>query len=291
MMKAHCKPLLLFLLVVALAIFTDDARACTLWAAAGDGVEDGGTLLAKNRDMPPQISELRIYTPKTGYRFLGLFHVKGAKALPVAGINEKGLAIVSATASSIPRVERYATGRGLNEKLLTAFDSVDSLLADRELLSASHPTFYMAADRKKIAVIEVGPKGQVAVKTQENGVLFHTNHYLDPKLLQANEKVGRSSQVRLDRIGALMTGAPVPFNVEAFKRFSEDQSGGPDDSIWRTGSTPARERTLATWIVSLPKNGYPTVSVKLANPDEPVKTFTFTLDNSFWTERSKAIVY
>lgn len=281
-------------LVVSAALFmaaATGAKGCTLWAAAGDRVEGGGTLLAKNRDMPPQVSELRIYTPKAGNRFLGLFHVKGAKSFPVAGVNEKGLAIVSATASSIPRAERYATGRGLNEKLLTAFDSVDGLLASPDALSASHPTFYVVADRTKIAVIEIGPKGQVATKTENSGVLFHTNHYLDPKLLWVNERTGRSSQVRLDRIRELLASHAGPLTLEAFTAFSEDTKGGPDDGIWRTGSAPNKERTLATWIVSLPKTADPVVAVKLANPGEPVKTFTFTLDNSFWTDRSKAIVY
>jgi isopenicillin-N N-acyltransferase-like protein len=278
-----------FFVAVALAV-PGGAHACTVWAAAGDKTASSGTLLAKNRDRTPQRSELRVFTPTTGFRYFGLFQVKGHRDFPVAGINEKGLALVSTTASSIPRQYRTLGGKNLNEKILTGFRSVDAVLENKEVFYKSLPVFYIIADNSKTASIEVAPNGEFSIKVEDNGVLYHTNHFTDPKLLWANEKLGKSSLTRFDRIRNLLATHGPAFSLEDFILFSEDQHDGPDDSIWRTGSEPGKERTLATWIVSIPKDSPATVYVKLANPDQPVKKQTFTLDQTFWTDRSRSVV-
>lgn len=261
------------------------SHACTLWAAAGEKVEDGGTIIAKNRDYVPQKSELKLVIPKDGFKYFGIFPVEGNKFHGlVAGINEKGLAIVSATAGSVSRKKRNTGVEGLNGKMLTKYGSVDSVLANKTMFTKSHPVFYLIADKGKTAIIEVAPKGEISIRTTENGVLFHTNHYTDEKLLHANEKIGKSSLARFNRIGDLLNDHPYCFAVDDFVTFSEDVTDGPDDSIWRTGGTPGKERTLATWIIYIPKNGDPELYVKFANPDEPIRAYNMKLDVPFWTE-------
>jgi hypothetical protein len=70
-------------------------------------------------------------------------------------------------------------------------------------------------------------------------------------------------------MGDLLKNPTQPFVVEDFIRFSENQTAGPDNIIWRTGSGPTRRRTLATWIVSVPASGSPRLYRKTANPGEP----------------------
>ena len=122
------------------------------------------------------------------------------------------------------------------------------------------------------------------MRVKEHGILFHANHYIEEKLLWANEKIGRSSHMRLHRIRHLLRTHSSPFTIEDFIAFSEDREHGPDNSIWRTGSSPKKRRTLATWIASIPKSDYPVLYVKLANPDEPERTYNVNLDSSFWTK-------
>jgi len=262
------------------------AQACTLWAAAGERSRDGATLIAKNRDWQPnQRVELRGITPEQGLRFLGLLPFQAGKRRGVAaGINEKGLAIVSASAGSVPHKKRNVGTKGLNKLILTSFDTVDAVLRKRELFSRSRPVFYVIADKSKIALIEVALRGEMSVRVKEHGILFHTNHYIDQKLLWANEKIGKSSQMRLHRIRHLLTTHSSPFTIEDFMAFSEDRNDGPDNSIWRTGSSPKERRTLATWIVSISKGDHPVLYVRLANPDEPERTYNVNLDSSFWTK-------
>jgi len=75
------------------------ARACTLFAAAGDRVAGGGALIGKNRDRDPQGSALRVCTPKSGYRHLALVAADNPKEPAVAGLNEKGLVVADARPS------------------------------------------------------------------------------------------------------------------------------------------------------------------------------------------------
>ena len=280
-----CTQVLLIALVVSMfhVAAPTSAHSCTAWAAAGDRVRGGGALLAKNRDWKPEEDELKLVTPENGFRYLALLAVRsGMTRWVVAGINEKELAVISTTVSSIPREERLMGAGAINEKILANFASVDSVIQQRGMLSECRPTFLMLADRRKIACIEIAPGGRVAVRVSDNGTLCHTNHYIDSGLLWANKKIGMSSSTRLDRIEHLLTEHPSPLTLDDFAAFSEDRHDGADNSIWRTGSSPEKTRTLASWILSIPENGFPDLYVKLANPGEAEKKCRLTLDEAFW---------
>jgi len=258
------------LLVIIFLMRPVGVQACTLWAAAGDDcVKGGGTLIVKNRDWrPDHRQELRVIKPDSGYSYVGLYAVGNDSPGLKGGVNEHGLVVVSATAGSIPQKERAAmkSARNVSGTLLTRCDGVDAALKRTDLFLG--PQILMLSDRKKVAYVEIGPEGKFAAKATETGVLRHTNHYMDEKLLWANKSIGVSSQTRYDRIGQLLTETPRPFALKAFIGFSQDQSAGPDNSIWRTGSSPDVSRTMAVWIVAVPPTGSPSLYLKLANPNE-----------------------
>lgn len=284
MYKRTLSVLTITILVFFFAIKIQNSHACTCWAAAGDMVDGGGTILAKNRDQLPQKDEIRLVVPETGFTYLGLFPVKGDKEQRVvAGINEKGLSVVTMTAGSIPHSKRLTGVKNIIEKLLVSYDCVDAVIKDHEIFSQTHPAFYMMADKSRIAVVEIAPGGAFSLRQKENGVLYHTNHYTDEKLLWANEKIGKSSEIRFNRIGQLLLSHPSSFIIDDFIIFSEDRNDGPEDSIWRTGGPHNRERTLASWIIAIPKNGSPELYLKIANPKEPEKIYNMRLDKPFWT--------
>lgn len=244
--------------------------ACTLWGAAGQSVADGGTLVAKNRDWEPDHrQELIILRPTEGYRSLALQAVDGKEPGIKAGVNEKGLVIVSATASQVPAAERQKIRqrRQLMAHYLASCASVDEVLKQIDLLR--RPVFYLVADRKDLALIEVAPDGRRAVSRQASGTLHHTNHYCAIRSEDFKRKPAASSTRRYARIEELLQAQSTPFAADDFIRFSQDTSAGPDNSIWRIGSGPAQKRTLATWLVSVPPCGSPRVYLKTANPGEP----------------------
>ena len=94
--------ILVNLLIAITLLLTAPVEACTLFAANGSVVDDGGTLLVKNRDWEPNQHQVIKFVPaKDGYSYFGLY-AEGTPAGMKAGINEKGLVVISATAGSIP---------------------------------------------------------------------------------------------------------------------------------------------------------------------------------------------
>ena len=264
--------------------------ACTLWSAVGSRVAHKGSLIAKNRDWTPEPSVFRLVQPKVGFRSLGLFPIRDGKQKGlVAGVNEKGLVVVTASASSVPEADREKGGSGLARQLLTLFSTVEEVQLNKSVFARTHPMIFLIADRSQTAWIEVAPEGKFAIRTSKKGVLTHTNHYLDKTLIGMNEKIGRSSRTRLSRIGELLDGHSAPFTLEDFIAFSQDRNDGPDDSLWRTGEKPDGIRTLASWIVSLPPAAPPELFFRLANPGEPEQTMQLTLDRPFWTSMNELV--
>lgn len=266
-------------LAACLISITGAASACTLFAATGDDwVQGGGTLIVKNRDWKPEWQEMRLIEDSK-YRYYGLFAGDLENLVLRGGVNEKGLAAISATASSIPKRERKQMAHAKKPFLKTVLGqcaSVDEALAHTELFLGSK--FIMLADADKVAYVEIAYDGKYRVKIQKNGTLAHTNHYLEPDLQWANMKIGPSTQNRYNRIEQLLASGGQPYTLENFITFSQNQQDGPDFSIWRTGSTPTKTQTLATLAIYIPKNKNPELYVKIRTaPDEQGRETTYSI--------------
>jgi len=258
------------------------SEACTLWGAVGTAVEGGGTLVAKNRDWAPDhFQELSVLRPAEGFQSLVLRAVGGEEPGVKAGVNEKGLVIVSATANQVPRAERNKVEqkKGLMRHLLVTCASVDEVLKNIDLFR--RPVFYLIADRKEVVAIEVAPAGRRSVTRRDSGALSHTNHYCAIDSPDIKHKPSASSTTRLGRIDELLKTHPQPYSIEDFFRFSTDQNAGPDDGVWRTGSDLAKRRTLATWIVAVPPAGSPQLYLKTADPGEPEQICRLSIAEAF----------
>jgi isopenicillin-N N-acyltransferase like protein len=277
----------LYLITVLLFFPVGPACSCTLWSSAGP-VNKGGdfTLVAKNRDWTPdQTQVLKIVRPDHGYAYLGLIATGAAEPGLKAGINRKGLVIVSASVDSIPKkVRKQAPGKmGVIRRLLSNYGSVVEILNHRKIFSQARPMILMIADRRTILYAEIGLNGHYCLVTQVNGTLAHTNHFLSPDMLAQNRKIGQSSRIRLKRIQDLLMSRPAGgFTMDDFIRMSEDQHDGPRNSILRKGALPGDEKTVATWIAAIPREGAPTVQITVRNPDQKVETFRYRLDDAFW---------
>ncbi len=281
--------------VCLLAVFHlshSPVRACTLWAAAGDEwVKGGGTLIVKNRDWrPDHQQEVRLTTPKSGFRYFGLYALGKTSSGIKAGINEHGLVVVTATAGAIPEKERVKMkgAGGVTSRLLSGCDSVESALQKKELFVG--PQYIMLADRKHIAYVEIGDKGRHAIRCVDKGILYHTNHYLEPSMLEWNRAIGESSRIRCERIKELLEGTPRPYTLNDFAAMSKDQHAGPDNSIHRTGSSEKVSATLACWIVALPPEGSPRLWLRILNPGKPERLIEADVDDIFAGKRQDLFV-
>lgn len=270
----------LLLLVLSLPV---PALACTLWGAAGDDV-GGGTLISKNRDWAPDHRQVfKRVIPQQGFVYAGLFAEGNNEPGIKAGVNEKGLTIVSAS-SNVPKKLRDAqTGtHGVMRKILSEYASVAQVMANAPaLFGTARPNYYLISDRQALLMVEVGLEGRFTLKESRQGVVAHTNHYLDPALPEFIDfKAKSSSASRLSRIDNLLIQASRPLDISAFQAMSRDQHAGPDHSLWRTGN---KTRTLASWIIRTPASGAPSLSLIVANPGEAQVSQNVVLDAHFWS--------
>lgn len=280
---AHGRGLPSLAAAVAFAVLAVRLDACTLWSVVGtNGV--GGTIVCKNRDWAPDhTQELKVVRPSSGYAYYGLFAVGGSEPGVKAGVNEKGLAVVTAAASCLPKSRRdHQPGKhGVLTRLLSGYASCDEVLAHQAAIFAeARATFILIADRTKSLEVEVGLDGAFVVRPVASGFAAHTNHYLDPALAAFNELPGKGSAVRLERVTQLLRAQAAPISAEACAAISRDRHDGPDESLWRTGKGV---RTLASWIVELPAAGPPMAHVVLANPGQREESSRVVLDPAFWS--------
>ena len=266
-------------------------RACTLWAVNGTDVAGGGSILVKNRDYPPgHPTAFALVTPREGYRVMAMLSLGGAKPTMVGGVNEKGLAVVTATVGTIARAERKRLvheGRLVYpvSPILTRFATVREVVAAPDVLAGVAPIFALIADANEVAMIESSGKAWKIEVMPRDTFTAHTNHPLlvnTPDMRQEPDAQG--SLVRLGRIRELLAALKKPANLDAVAALSRDQAAGPDWSILRTGSAQGKARTvglLAAWLP--PADGAPRVIIRVIDPlGARQAEETLTLDAAFW---------
>jgi hypothetical protein len=257
-----------------------------LWASAGDKIKDGGTLVGMTWDVPQGIKgELRLVIPKKGSRYLGLFPLQTKdRNTIVAGINELGLAIITSSPNSKSSRKRFVGNSNLVETILSSFGTVDAVMANKSMFLNARPMFLIIADRLKIILVQIGSAGKNAVDVTGNGLFYQTNHYTHQRLLEENEIFVENSILRLNRLQNLLTNHQKPFVIDVFLSIADDRANGPDNSIWRIGSSEKKERTLASWVAYLSKSSPPELYFKLLNPGANELIYEIKLDRIFWTE-------
>jgi hypothetical protein len=276
-------------LLPALAAFPlAPTSACTLWGAAGSASSEG-SLLVKNRDWKPDhVQSLRLVRGKKGLAFLGLYADNGSAPGLKAGVNQAGLSVVNASASSLTRDQREEDPElhGVMLDLLRNYRSLDDINRQAQaIFSQVKPMFLLLADSNGLMQVEIGQGGKFRIERSQNGLLTHTNHYFDPGLLHDQQKIGISSRTRLARVNDLLKQQSGPHSLAEFGKISVDQHDGPDNSLWRNG----RENTLASWQIALPPRGAPHLRLILANPGQKPQLIDWQLDAAFWGKSAQVL--
>jgi isopenicillin-N N-acyltransferase like protein len=251
---------------------------CTLWGAVQE--KGAGTLISKNRDWKPDHTQvLKLRRDSKRYAYFGLYAEGNAEPGLKEGVNEKGLCVVTAS-SCIPRAvaKEQSSQPGVMPVLLAGYATCDQILADqKKLFSDRRPCFLLISDRAKLLTVEIGMKGEYAVKETAVGAVAHTNHYLTESMKSCNSRAGRSTTTRLHRINELLSRQP--HTVATFAAMSRDQHDGVDNSLWRTGTKTA---TLSSWILEAPAVGPLRLQIVIANPGQREQSQSFVLDAAFW---------
>ncbi len=278
------KPICLGLVIFSISWLVwmpNKGEPCTLWAIAGDSVVGEGTILVKNRDWTPNHQQkMELITPPEGYRYLGLIAM--GKDMPglKGGVNEEGLVVVTASAPSyLEQQNNLYPVKGVIQKILKNCRNVREAIKQEDWFIG--PRFIMMADAKEIACVEVGLNGKFKIQSTTSGNLSHTNHYLESDFIALNpEKPYVSSQERQRQIQQFLS-TKQNFDLHDFIKVSRSEEGGPDNSIWRRGSTARSSRTLATWIVHQPVSRNTILFLRMANPGKEIKEYHYTIKDLF----------
>ena len=265
-----------FGIMVAASLPMPRASACTLWAAAGERVVGGGTLIAKNRDWVPDHQQfIRLNIPTEGYRYIELNTVGNKTPGTKAGINEHGLVVVNASPPGIYDKPENYFGRQGTAWVLRHYRNVGEVLAGLNAGKwAGGPMYLIVADLHEVAVIEFGLNGRNRNESTASGVLYHTNHYMNPDFQYLNPYRSGNSYDRSEHIKAKMA-RKKSFSIQDFI----NESIHP--TIWRPGASVQSARTLSTWIVSQSPNDEARLYLRMGNPGNPAKEYDFLVKDLF----------
>ncbi len=258
-------PFVLLLTLSGFLLGVGTGLACTLYGAIGAAVEGGGVLVGKNRDLAQEEEQVLVReTPRSGLAFLGIASRKGGRI--TAGVNDKGLVIVNASAGSVDHRSRKHIRL---ENIFSQAGSVEGALRLLRQDGMKSPIHYLLADPRHLALLEVFSPERHEIKETSEGVLIHTNHYLLPSMGPFNGNPGESSPLRLERIRKL-TNSPS-FSPDRFMDFSRDHENGPGGNSICRHRLPGKKSgriTVSTLVVKLDPEKPPEVWLRLGRPCE-----------------------
>lgn len=275
-MRVALLRLICIVIMFAFISVTNLAYACTLWAGAGANIVGGGTIISKNRDWIPNHQQQLRLVAQGGYRFISLYAIGNDSSGTKAGVNEKGLTIVSASPPSyLEKPENYMK-KTSTRTLLSRYDSVDTAIRALEAGKwVCGPEYLMLSDGKEIASIEFGLNGSYDVVSRTGaGITFHTNHYLSQKLIALNPSKFSNSQNRYNKIKGFLESKNT-FDAADFREYSLDIT------LWREGASPTSARTLSSFIVRQEPNGTGVLYLRMSNPGKPITNYEFALKDLF----------
>lgn len=225
------------------------ASACTVLAAAGSAVEGGGVLFGKTNDVKYPYQCRTMLVTDNGYPYYVLrYQSRRGKFKAQFGVNKYGLGI-GATAPGHLSLKQRAAMRQRNLKsgvwyYLGRCKTVDEALKMPEFNTL--PANIMLADSKEIAYVETFDDGRQKIVRKTDGVLSHTNHYLDPELFELSKQaISRSSKSRYDRSVELLNNGRTPLTFNDFVAFVNDPK------IRRHGHVPETVETNASMVLQI----------------------------------------
>lgn len=256
-------------MILSMLFFNTAIEACSLWSVAGESSTNGGTIIAKNRDIDyPNFNGITL-VKTSGYAYVDLSVGRYKDNLYVSGggVNEMGLAVIrSGPPTYLDNLDAYSL-----DNLLKRYKTVDECLqALTDKKWTSTPFNFMLADKTKIAWIEFGPKGIYDIRETTSGKFVHTNHYLD-KLSNLNPAIYNNSLKRFNRLNNLLN-EQSSFDFEDFKRISADR-------IIRYNN--GKYMTASSLVISQPTNGDAMIYAWVNNEDGTTAEEQYNLNDIF----------
>jgi isopenicillin-N N-acyltransferase-like protein len=229
---------------------------CTSIAVSREWTIEGHVLVGHNEDWSPE-DEKTVYlvraTPEKEPAFLALTY---GGLIPNIGFNKYGIA--QCCDSVYPNDSRLGIPRIFVARAVLACQSLSEALSTTVLSKrAAGYNHLIAHESGELYNIEVSAK-QFATHYAHEGMIAHTNHYLDPRLQQVEHQPESllRSHVRLNRAERLLR-TMAPHSIESFASILSDHVNHPSSICCHDIDAPAmfeRSKTIASIMIDLTEN-------------------------------------
>ncbi|MBN1330131.1 MAG: hypothetical protein JXA54_11715 [Candidatus Heimdallarchaeota archaeon] len=179
----------------AFSLVVQEATNCSIFA-----VTDGSqTFMGRNYDMYysfKEYLETTLCEPTKGYRSVSQSDIFVGRE---DGMNDKGLAIAQSGIISYlkPGLAFWVIIRYLLDKCKTVQEGINFIT---DVPHYSTMTYLLAEANGKMAIVEIGPKDEWAIREQDKNFLVSTNHYNHPKMQGVKIHIPFDSKTRYDYI-------------------------------------------------------------------------------------------
>lgn len=231
------------------------ANECTTFAVSGALTADGQPLAGQNADLPAGTLDVAIMARIQPDEQPGFLMLLPAGQLSYIGINDRGLAVFANflnTDGWRPGFPRYLLSRTVLEH-----DSIDGALAQLRTIprASSRNVLIMDGAGNSVSVeYAVDVEGQV---DPTDGVLVHTNHFVDPAVAACEQAEGDrlvNSCTRLNRMRELLEAERGAITPESVMTSFRDRAHAPDAICRHIGDGPGDYITFAS-IIARPSTG------------------------------------
>ena len=226
---------------------------CTSFAVGGEWTRDGHVLLGHNEDWSPE-DEDTVYLvrahPDNEPAFLALTY---GGLLPNIGFNQDGIA--QCCDSVYPNDSRLGIPRIFVARAVLACRTLsDALSAAVMKKRAAGYNHLIGHESGELYNLEASAR-QFAAHYASQGLIAHTNHYLDFRLQQIEQQPETllRSHVRLNRAERLLR-TMAPHSTESFARILADHVNRPNSICCHDVETPIafeRSKTIASIMIDL----------------------------------------
>lgn len=231
------------------------AHECTTFAIDGSLTTDGVPIAGQNADLPAGTRDVGIVAKMTPDDRPAMLMLLPAGQISYIGISDQGMAVFANflnTTGWRPGFPRYLFSRTALEH-----DSLDAAVDWLEGLPRASSRNVLLMDRDGQAVdleLSVECNGRAP---QQNGVVAHSNHFVDTSMADEERAEGdrlANSCTRLDRMTELIEGERGSITVETAMRFFRDREHAPDAICRHLGDGPGDYITFAS-VIARPSQG------------------------------------
>lgn len=246
----------------ATPILDDDSNECTTFAIQPEATANGVGLVGQNADLPAFYAEIAITAEICADDQPAVLMVLPAGQVSYIGINDRGLGVFA----NFVTCDGWRKGFPryfLSRLALTESTVAEAIASVRSVRRASSRNLIMLDGQGQAADLETTPTRDARIDA-ENGLLAHSNHFVDTSLHDEERSPANSvanSHVRLERMRELLVADRGQHTAERMQTIMRDRTCYPDTLCRVPGDDAESDTITFASVIAEPGEGRMWVAV------------------------------